>query len=221
MAEIGPKDAFAFLCQTFTKWGLPKRIKVDNGLPFVNPHQRDIPTLLVLWLIALGMEVKQNDPGRPQQNGTVEGLQGVCNRWASSKEHETIESFQQALDEAVRVQVEVYRMPAKKHLTRLQVYPELKTNPRKFDPTDIQWQRVKVYLAAQVWTRSVCVHAISFFNQKIYLGKQYAKQEVTLTYDPLDELIIVRTKDGTLIRTVDKQIVTIEQILQFAGMSKN
>jgi hypothetical protein len=221
VAELGPKEVLQFVNKCFSIWGLPGRIKIDNGLPLVNPHQRDMPTLTVLWWIGLGIKVQQNDPGCPQQNGTVEGLQGICNRWVNPQQFDSVQALQEALDEVLRIQMEVYRIPGKKHKTRLSLHPELKENPRKFNPEDFSWQRVKDYLADQVWTRTVSVTAVSFFNQKIYVGKQFAQQEVTLTYDPIEEQVLIRSRDGNLIRSYRKPLVTEAQILEFAGVSKN
>ena len=220
VAEISPEKALAALSVCFGQWGLPERIKVDNGLPFVNPHQRDMPTLLVLWLVGLGIRVKQNGPGRPQQNGTVEGLQGICSRWSAPGRHCSIEAFQNSVDEATRIQREVYRVPAKKHRTRLELYPELLKNPRGFDPKGFKWQRVKDFLADQVWTRSASGHCCSFFSKKIYVGKQYDKEQVTITYNPIDETFLVRSANGILIQTSDKEFVTEKHILDLAEGSR-
>jgi hypothetical protein len=40
--------------QVFVRWGLPDRVRVDNGYPWGTP--RDLPSELALWLIGLGVE---------------------------------------------------------------------------------------------------------------------------------------------------------------------
>ena len=73
---------------------MPKRIKIDNGVSFANREKREIPTLAQLWWIGLGIEVQLNHFGVPQQNGTVEGLQGIGRRWSAPHLYETLEDYQ-------------------------------------------------------------------------------------------------------------------------------
>ena len=77
MAQVPEAAMCEAVNHCFEKEGLPVRIKIDNGLPLVHPHQRDLPTRTVLWWVGLGIEVVCNKPRCPQQNGTVENLQGT------------------------------------------------------------------------------------------------------------------------------------------------
>ena len=71
--------------ESFQRWGLPKRIKIDNGRPFVNSTSRKVPTKTILWWVGLGIKVIQNTPRRPQENGIVECLQGTMCSWSNPK----------------------------------------------------------------------------------------------------------------------------------------
>ena len=66
--------------RTFTRWGLPEAVRVDNGYPWGSP--RDLPTELALWLIGLGVAVIWNPPAQPRKNPKVERCQGVAAAWA-------------------------------------------------------------------------------------------------------------------------------------------
>jgi hypothetical protein len=83
VAQMSAQAALQVVNGCFERWGMPKEIKIDNGHPFVNPNHRDLPTLAKLWWIGLGINVIQNDVGRPQQNGAVECLQGVMGSWSN------------------------------------------------------------------------------------------------------------------------------------------
>ena len=109
----------------FTNWCLPHRIKIDNGLPFANPKYRDIPTLSQLWWIGLDIEVQLNAPRCPQQNGTVENLQGTCKRWSGAKLYDDIEHYQDRVNETLRIQREVFRIRKKGDKTRKELFPQL------------------------------------------------------------------------------------------------
>ena len=103
----------------------------------------------------------------------------------------------------------------------MELYPELTQNPRQFDPRDFSWEKVKEYLANQVWNRTVASHCVKVFNQQIYVGNQFSGQKMTITYDPIEEKMVVRALDGRLIKVSDKVFVSKDQILNYANLSRN
>jgi hypothetical protein len=223
MTQIPPRQAVQSLNAIFQQWGIPKRIKLDNGWPFVHPCHRDTPTLSILWWIGLGIEVEQNDPGSPQQNGTVEGLQNICYRWVNPTQYTSTETLQEALDQTGHIQRNIFKMPAKGYATRLEMYPELMNNPRK-EALAVQFEFSKVahYLAQQVWSRNINAQGIvKFWGQSIYVDYKRKHQQATITYDPLDHIWLIKNTRGQLIKMFDKQIITAEAICHHAGMSKN
>jgi transposase InsO family protein len=73
--QVPPADVRDQLRLAFARWGLPGRLRVDNGAPWGS--KGDWPTELALWLIGLGVGVTWNTPRRPQENGVVERSQGT------------------------------------------------------------------------------------------------------------------------------------------------
>lgn len=214
------------MCQAvnhcFEKEGLPKRIKIDNGLPLVLPHDRDVPTRTVLWWIGLGIEVVCNKPRCPQQNGTVENLQGTCSRWSRPHECHSAQELQGNLDETGRIQRKVFRLRKKQGKTRQELYPQLDANPRRYTPEAFDYGRVKHYLAQQVWSRTVpACGSISFARNIIYVSNKLAGHTVTLTFDPVENQWVIRDNQGKLIKTSQKEIFSEKMILEIAKMSKN
>ncbi len=57
----------------FREYGLPKRIRTDNGYPFAMVTLGGL-TPLSVWLIKLGILPERIDPGCPQQNGRHERM---------------------------------------------------------------------------------------------------------------------------------------------------
>ena len=203
-------------------WGMPKRIKIDNGYPFANADNRDIPTKSELWWLGLGIEVRLNDPGVPQQNGIVEGLQDTTFRWVDSQRFETQTHYQQALNEAGRIQREVYRIRRHKDLTRKQLYPQLWENNRNFNPKLFSMQAIYDNLALRVWKREVIKGGtVKFWKKSIYLGKKFYRWKIYITCDPIEKIWMLRTKDGRLMKTYDKELFSEFEILEFADISKN
>lgn len=222
MSEVPQQLMAKAVNRCFVKEGLPRRIKIDNGEPLVYPHERDLPTLTVLWWIGLGIEVIYNKPRCPQQNGTVEGLQGVCFRWANPAQCASLEELQHAVNEANRIQRCVYSLRTKNHQTRSTIYPQLQTNPRPFHPRLFDFDRVKQYLSQKVWKRTIKRNGcVKFYAAEIYIAQILSGQIVTITYDPVEEQWVVRHANGTLLKTSTKALITEEIIFNHVNMSKN
>lgn len=66
----GAKEVFLHL---FKKYGLPARIRSDNGVPFASTALGRLSELSVWW-IQLGIRPELIEPGKPQQNGQHERM---------------------------------------------------------------------------------------------------------------------------------------------------
>lgn len=222
MSEVPQKVFAGAVNRCFEADGLPKRIKIDNGKPLANPSERDLPTLTVLWWVGLGIEVIFNKPACPEQNGTVEGLQGIICRWADPKRCDSPEELQRAVDEANRIQRKVYRVPRMKNKTREELYPQLNTNPRRFCPQQFDYLLVEKYLAQKVWLREVKKNGcISFFGVEIYISQKVSYTTVTVTYDPDEHHWIVRNAEATILKNTAKAVPTEADIRLCVNMSMN
>lgn len=62
--------------RAFAEYGLPDRIRSDNGPPFGGPGLGRLSTLAVWW-IRLGIVPERIDPGHPEQNGSHEQFHAV------------------------------------------------------------------------------------------------------------------------------------------------
>jgi transposase InsO family protein len=68
--HAGSKAVFTKL---FKEYGLPRRIRTDNGVPFAAPTLARLSRLSVWW-IKLGVLPELIEPGQPQQNGRHERM---------------------------------------------------------------------------------------------------------------------------------------------------
>lgn len=59
--------------QVFREFGLPRRIRSDNGVPFATRAPGGLSAVAVYW-IKLGIEPERIEPGQPQQNGRHERM---------------------------------------------------------------------------------------------------------------------------------------------------
>ena len=116
------------LRQVFSLWGLPGRLRVDNGYPWGNSG--DFPPETALWLIGLGIDVAWIDPACPQQNGVVERAQGVGQDWFEPQTCGGPDELQMRCDELDRRQRERY--PYRGGRSRWEVYPTLRHSGRRY-----------------------------------------------------------------------------------------
>jgi hypothetical protein len=65
------RDVFVEL---FSKYGMPKAIRSDNGEPFASTSPAAGLTKLSAWWARLGIALERIDPGNPQQNGRHERM---------------------------------------------------------------------------------------------------------------------------------------------------
>ncbi len=65
--------------RAFAEYGLPERLRSDNGPPFGGPGLGRLSTLAVWW-IRLGIVPERIDPGHPEQNGAHEQFHAVLKK---------------------------------------------------------------------------------------------------------------------------------------------
>ena len=174
----------ARLREAFGRWGLPGRLRLDNGLPWGGWN--DLPTALTLWLVGLGLEVEFNPPGQKQLNGVVEKSQDTGQRWCEPQKCHSPEELQGRLEAMDRIQREVY--PSLQGRARQAVFPQLSQPARAYaaEQEAGQWElrRAQEYLAGHTAVRrvsgrgQVCVYA-----RRYSVGAKHAGQEARVYYD--------------------------------------
>jgi hypothetical protein len=72
---VEPAAVQQALREQLERWGLPERIRVDNGVPWGNGA--DLPPPVVLWWLGLGIGVIWNQPHCPKENAKGERCNGT------------------------------------------------------------------------------------------------------------------------------------------------
>jgi hypothetical protein len=220
--QVDPLQAQRAVEIAMSKWGVPQRMRFDNGYPFVNTADRTVPTALAIWLIALGIEVVANTPRRPEQNGSVECTQRISSRWANLAKCPDAASLQQALDQVAYEHIHVLRQRSKQDRTRAQQYPDLLQPRRTYRADDIDPQLVKDYLSACKWVRRVYQNGrISLFGDRWTIGTQYARQQAIICYNPIDNRWIVSLTNGQVISSWEGPNLDPSAIKNLTVFSKN
>jgi hypothetical protein len=212
--HVRPAEVQEALRGCFTAWGLPGRLRVDNGHPWGS--WSDLPPALALWLLGLGVEVIWNRPRHPQENGTVERDQGVTQQWVEPAHCRDPQDLARRLEWAARIQRESY--PAVQGRSRLAAYPALRTPVRPYERSceDALWDvgPVERYWAGGLWRRLVCsTGQISLYDHRYSVGRPYAGQEVSVRYDAATRQWVVLDHRGVEVRRHPATQITRERIV--------
>lgn len=189
------------LRQAFERWGLPMRLRMDNGHPWGSAG--DLPTELALWLLGLGIGLIWNPPARPQDNGVVERSQGVGKNWAEPGTCSTFRELQQRMNKFDRLQRERYPIRGKQ--SRLEVYPDLSRPSRRYSQKRERrmwnWELVTEHLSQYAVIRKVDKKgAVSIYNRQRYVSVAHAGRHVVVTFDPVQHDREFHDTNGHLIR---------------------
>jgi putative transposase len=82
---------------TFREYGLPQRLRTDNGSPFAHVGAGGLSKLAVWW-IKLGIVPERIDPGRPSQNGRHERMHRTLEECTARPPAATLRAQQRRFD---------------------------------------------------------------------------------------------------------------------------
>lgn len=213
-SKVSPNAVREQLRLAFARWGLPKLMRVDNGVPWGS--WGDLPTDLSLWLIGLGVGLHWNNPRSPQENGVVERSQGTSNRWCEPWTCDSLEELQSRLDRMDRLYRETYLY--RDRLSRMDYFKELKHSGRLYDPAQERelwvWSRVAEHLATYTVRRSVDSKGqVSLYNRGHYVGEIHQGKEIYVMFDPKRNEWVFADDDNQQLRSLPAEQVTRERIM--------
>ncbi len=120
----------------FECYGLPNRIRTDNGVPFASNALARLSQLSA-WFIKLGIYPEQIEPGRPGQNGIHERMHRTLKQEATIPPAKSLRAQQRKLDR-FREEFNAERPHAALGMKRpVEVYQaSLRPMPRRIKPYD-------------------------------------------------------------------------------------
>jgi hypothetical protein len=201
------------LRRVLARWGLPERMRVDNGYPWGSSG--DFPPELALWLLGLGIGMVWIAPACPQQNGVVERSQGTGQDWFEPQTCRSPEELQRRCDELDRRQRERY--PYRDGRSRTEVYPTLRHSGRKYNSRQERrhWEASRAWeaVAEQVVKRQVdCNGSVSVYHRGRYVGKSHIGKQVYVSLDPSGPTWVIADEDGRQLRTHPADELAAERI---------
>lgn len=81
----------------FREYGMPVKIRTDNGSPFASVGLAGLSKLSVWWL-RLGIQLERIEPGHPEQNGRHERMHRTLKEAVASPPRSNLHSQQKAFD---------------------------------------------------------------------------------------------------------------------------
>ena len=200
--------------RVFTRWGLPARLQVDNGLPW--GCKGDLPAPLALWLVGLGIDVQWSRPAVPQDNGVVERSMRTGKAWANPGKCKDHREVQGRLDEMDRIQREQY--PALAGGARLAVWPELSHSGRAYSR---KWEGANWSLGAAperlgrfvVHRRVSKQGRVSLYDRPYHVGVSLADQGLLVQFSPLRVEWIVSDRKDRQVRALPATTATRKNIV--------
>jgi putative transposase len=200
--------------RAFARWGLPHRLRVDNGVPWGS--WGDFPTDLSLWVIGLDVGVHWNNPRSPQENGVVERSQGTSNRWCEPWTCGSPEELQERLDRMDRLYRDSY--PYRERLSRTAYFPGLAHSGRPYEPAREselwKWPRVAEHLASYAVIRRVDSKGqVSLYNRGLYVGQIHKGKSVHIMFDPNRQELVFADRDGQQLRTLPAEMLSPQRVM--------
>jgi hypothetical protein len=195
------------------QYGLPSKLRLDNGWPWGGWF--DLPTPLALDLAGLGLELDYNDPRSPRQNSVVERSHQTSQGWVEPHTCVDAAELQQRLDEMDQIQRSEY--PHRGSASRMQVYPGLahsgRSYSRQWEQDNWSMQRVKEYLAMHVAQRRVTDKGqVCVYEKRYQVGRVNAGQKALVQYDPLSGQWLFSSQNGVLWCSHLAEQITVDRV---------
>ena len=191
------------LRQAFVDYGLPQRMSLDHDSVFFdNAHASPFPSLLHLWLIALGVEVRFIDERPPAAHSVIERGHQTMSQQAIAGQHISNEvALHQSL--AARLDFLNTRYPSRSLAGQppLIAHPEARHSGRLYR---LEWEedlldmhRVYDYLAKGRWFRRVGpVGVFSLGHYRYAVGRTFSNQTFEVTFDSQTLEFVCLPADG-------------------------
>lgn len=171
--------------RVFRRYGLPHRIRTDNGRPFASNALQGISKLSVWW-IKLGIIPERIEPGKPQQNGRHERMHRTLKARTARPPKESMRAQQRAFDRFRRVYNEERPHEALQQDTPALVYepserpysenPPTPEYPGHFEvrrvagDKTIKWNDRKVFVSLLLMREDVGLEEVGHGVWAVYFG---------------------------------------------------
>lgn len=172
--------------RAFHEYGLPSRIRSDNGPPFATTGVGGLSELSVWW-IKLGIAPERIEPGKPQQNGRHERMHKTLKEEVASKPEANLQAQQLAFDRFRGEYNDVrphealgMATPSSRYTTSRRAMPASLSSPEY--PATMEVRRVKAN--GELSWQSHLVHLTALLRGEPVGVEQLEEQRWRLHYGP-------------------------------------
>jgi transposase-like protein len=201
-------DHQVVLRRAFCHFGLPETISLDHDSVFYdNRCPSPFPTLLHLWLIGLGIEVRFIHRRPPAEHARIERAhQTVTQQAVAGKTFQDLAELQNQLDAHLHFLNCEYPCRSLGNQSPLGAFPEACTSSRPYKP---EWEkelldmnRVCAYLTKGRWFRRTSPQGMFCLGNRRYNARtRFALQTLEITYAPqTGELICLGESESATFR---------------------
>lgn len=169
----------------FLEYGIPKKIRTDNGPPFASLGAGGLSRLAVWW-IQLGITPERIEPGKPQQNGRHERMHRTLKDQTTKPPEATMAAQQRRFD-LFRAEFNNERPheslgqkpPSRSYTTSLRAYPATLSSPvydenlevrRLTEQGKIAWKGQKVNISIALAGEPVGVEKLTPTTARLFYG---------------------------------------------------
>jgi len=191
------------LRRAFLQYGLPERISLDHDSVFYdNASSSPFPTIIHFWLIALGVAVRFIENPPPTEHSLIERThQTIYQQAVIGQTFTDGDVLQQRLTDRRHFLNYHFPSQALEGRSPLEAYPEAAHSGR---PYRLEWEeaildleRVYDYLARGRWFRRTSSQGQFSLGAQLYnAGKDFADQQLEITFDPQARELVCRSEDG-------------------------
>lgn len=191
------------LRRAFVDWGLPVQISLDHDAVFFdNASASPYPSLIHLWLIGLGIDVRFIKKKPPLEHSVIERThQTVYQQAMAGQSFTDVSVLSQSISDRLDFLNQRYPSLALGKLPPLLAYPEAKHTQR---PYRLEWeaemldiQQIYNYLTKGRWFRLTSSRGQFSLGAYRYNAKsQFAHQTLEITIEPLTRELVCLTEDG-------------------------
>jgi hypothetical protein len=205
---------------TFADWGLPHALQVDHESVFYdNRTKSPFPTLLHLWLVALGVTLHFGRHGQPTDQAMTERSHQL---WTGQVIQGATFPNWQALYDALYQRRDflntILPCASLDNQPPLAAFPHARHSGR---PYRLEWEaelldlkRIDAYLGRGRWFRRVANNGIiSLGGTVYYVGLKWKQQQVEVTFDTGTQHFSCFDAAGQLLKTFPLRDISIDRLM--------
>jgi transposase len=211
------------LRRAFLRYGLPEQISLDHDSAFYdNKSASPFPSVLHLWLIGLGVQVRFIHLRPPQEHSRIERHhQTIAGQAFAGQSFADVAELQRNLQARMLFLNLEYPTRALDGRPPLQAFPQARHSGRLYSPDQedqlLDLRRIYAYLQTGRWFRQVSSVGTFTLGGYIYNATtQFADQTLEITFDGTTRTLICLPEKGTVTFQFDVQGLTKSTLMRNA-----